>query len=192
MLKMREEGQLMRTIREMEAQELIWIQPRKHKRDFELRAGEEILATLRWDKQRRQIAAGEAADGRWTFRRPGFLHQHVEARLSEVDLEVARFQPLLRGGGTLEFPDGRRFGLRPTSFWNAEWAWTTATNDILLRVKRTARSTLEKGVIELLPGTSGIPELALLILLSWYLIILAADDAATATMSASVAATAAV
>ena len=182
----------MRTIRETEAQELIWIQSRKHKRDFELRIGEETLATLRWEKQHRQIATGEAADGHWTFRRQGFLHQHIEARLSESALEVARFQPLWRGGGTLEFPDGRRFGLRPTSFWNAEWAWTTATNDILLRIKRAARSGQEKWHIDLLPGTSAIPELSLLVLLSWYLIILAADDAAAATMAASVAATAAV
>ncbi|HLV97786.1 MAG TPA: hypothetical protein VKT82_03820 [Ktedonobacterales bacterium] len=182
----------MKAIREIGQHELIWIQPRKHKRDFELRAGEETLATLRWEKQHKQMAAGEAADGRWTFRRLGFLHQHVEARESEADLEVARFQPLWRGGGTLEFPDGRRFGLRPTSFWNAEWAWTTATNDLLLRVKRTARSTPEKGHIDLLPGTRATPELSLLILLSWYLIILAADDAAAATLAASVAATAAV
>lgn len=182
----------MKTIHESGQRELSWIQPRKHKRDYELRADEEVLATLRWEKQQKQTAAGETAEGRWTFRRQGFLHQHVEARQSESELEVARFQPLWRGGGTLEFPDGRRFGLRPTSFWNAEWAWTTAANDILLRIKRAARPATAKGHIDLLPGASAIPELSLLILLGWYLIILAADDAAAATMAASVAATAAV
>ena len=180
----------MRTIREIGEQELNWAQPRKHKRDYELRAGEEVVATLRWEKPR-QAAAGESAEGRWTFQRQGFLHQHVEARLAESTLEIARFQPIWRGGGTLELPDGQRFGLRPTSFWNAEWAWTTAQNDILLRIKRAARPGQTKGQIDLLPGASAIPELSLLILLGWYLIILAADDANTATMAASVAATAA-
>ncbi len=182
----------MRTIREIGQQELTWTQPRKSRRDYELRAGEEALATLRWDRQQRQVAAGEAAEGRWTFRRQGFLHQQVEARLSESELVIARFQPLWRGGGTLELPDGQRFGLRPTSFWNAEWAWTTAGNDILLRIKRAARPSATKGQVDLLPGASALPEVSLLILLGWYLIMLAADDATTATIAASVAATAAV
>jgi hypothetical protein len=182
----------MRTIRETGQQELTWAQPRKHKREFELRAGEtEVVATLRWENKQSQVAAGEAAEGRWTFRRQGFLHQHVEARLGESELEIARFQPRWRGGGTLEFPDGRRFGLRPTSFWNAEWAWTTAENDILLRVKRASRPAPFQGHIDLLPGAEALPELSLLILLGWYLVILAADDATAATVAASVAAAAA-
>ena len=182
----------MRTIGKAGLQELTWAQPGKHKREYALYAGEEVVATLHWEKPHRQIASGEAAEGHWTFQRQGFLAQHVEVRLGASELEVARFQPNWRGGGTLEFPGGQRFGLRPTSFWNAEWAWTTATNDLLLRIKRPARPSHVKGYIDLLPGASALPELSLLILLGWYLVMLAADDAAAATIAASVAVTAAV
>jgi hypothetical protein len=182
----------MKTILNIGQQELTWAQPRKHKREYELRAGTEVVATLRWQNRHSQVAAGEAAQGRWTFERLGFLHPHVEARQDQSDLELARFQPHWRGGGTLEFPDGRRFDLRPTSFWNAEWAWTTTNNDLLLRITRESRRVQHKGYVDLLPTASDIPELSLLILLGWYLVLLTADDATTATMAASVAATAAV
>jgi hypothetical protein len=181
----------MRSIREMLHEELAWEQPRKHKRAYELRADDEMVARLRWEHHHSQVAAGEAAEGCWTFKRQGFLHQRVEARQSESALEIARFQPHWRGGGTLEFPDGRLFGLCQTSFWNVEWAWTTADNDMLLRINRESRCLLQKGYVDLLPAASAVPELSLLVLLGWYLIILAADDATTAVVAASVATAAA-
>ncbi len=177
----------MRTIHAIGQPELIWTQPPKHKREYELRAGAEVVATLRWENNHSQVVAGEAAEGRWTFRRWGLLHQYGEARLSESEFEIARFQPHWRGGGTLAFPDGQRFGLCPTSFWNAEWAWTTANNDILLRIKRESYRPQPKGRVDLLPGASDLPELSLLILFGWYLAILTANDATAASVAATIA-----
>ena len=46
-----------------------------------------------------------------------------------------------------------------------------------------------KGVVEVQPAAAGRPDVALLSLLGWYLILLHADDAAVASSAASVAAT---
>jgi hypothetical protein len=40
----------MKAIREVDEQHLRWTQPGTFTRDYELRAGDEVLATLRWQK----------------------------------------------------------------------------------------------------------------------------------------------
>ena len=50
-------------------QELTWTQTGCRKPEYELRADDEIVATLRW--QRGSLAVAETANGRWSFNRPG-------------------------------------------------------------------------------------------------------------------------
>ena len=87
-------------------QELLWIQPAARKREHELRAGDVVVATLRF--QRRTLADAESGGERWTFKRQGFWNPRVTVRVAGSEADIATFQPRWTGGGTLELADGRR------------------------------------------------------------------------------------
>jgi hypothetical protein len=61
----------MKAIREAAGQDLQWIRTKRWKREFALRSGDEVLAMLSREK-RTGRAIGEAADGRWAFKRRTF------------------------------------------------------------------------------------------------------------------------
>jgi hypothetical protein len=60
---------------EAAATELIWYQPQRFKREFELRRGQEVTGrlqfqpspTVSWARANRHRAFAEASDGRWSF-----------------------------------------------------------------------------------------------------------------------------
>ena len=57
----------MRAISEVASQELAWMQPAARKREHELRAGDELVGTLRF--QRGTLADAESDAHHWTFKR---------------------------------------------------------------------------------------------------------------------------
>jgi len=112
----------MRTIAEVADQVLVWVQPARLKQTFELRTGDEAVATLQF--QRASLAAGEVADQQWTFKRVGFWHPQVTVRAAGSDANVAVFKPAWTGGGTLELPQGRLLRFGAANFWHSQWDWS--------------------------------------------------------------------
>ena len=53
-------------------QTLKWLQPNWLKMEYELHAGEEVVATLRFRSSFGTLATAQSADGCWTFKRVGF------------------------------------------------------------------------------------------------------------------------
>jgi len=174
-----------RPISEIAGQELLWVQPAARKREHELRAGDDVVATLRF--QRGSLADAEAAGGHWTFKRQGFWHPRVTVRTAGSDTDIAVFQPRWVGGGTLEFPDGRTVRLSSANFWQSEWVWQDNEKP-LIRFKGRHGIVKARGAVELQPDAVASPDLAMLVLLGWYLILLHAEDSAAASSAASVAA----
>ena len=111
----------MRPIADTGGQELLWIQPAARKREHELRAGDDAVATLRFRSG--SLADAEAAGGHWTFKRQGFWHPRVTVRIPGSDDDLAVFHPRWVGGGSLEFSDGRALRLSSANFWQSEWVW---------------------------------------------------------------------
>ena len=175
----------MRPISEVAGQELLWVQPAVRKREHELRAGDDVVATLRF--QRGSLADAQAAGGHWTFKRQGFWHPRVTVRTAGSDTDIAVFQPRWVGGGTLEFPDGRTVRLSSANFWQSEWVWQENEKP-LIRFKGRHGIVKARGAVELQPDAVASPDLAMLVLLGWYLILLHAEDSAAASSAASVAA----
>jgi hypothetical protein len=167
--------------------ELLWVQPLARKREHELHAGDEVVATLRF--QRGSLADAEADGHHWTFKRGGFWHPRITVRQPGSDADVAVFRPHWSGGGMLEFPDGRAIRLRSANFWQNEWVWESK-DQVLVRIKGRPGLIKANGAVEIPPEAVTAPDLALLILLGWYLILLFAEDSAAAASGASVAATA--
>jgi hypothetical protein len=174
-----------RPVSEVTDQELLWMQPAVRKREHELRAGDDIVATLRF--QRGSLADAEADSEHWTFKRQGFWHPRVTVRVAGSDADIAVFHPHWAGGGTLELADGRAVRLSSANFWQSEWVWQEKDQPVI-RFKGRHGIVKAKGAVEILAGAAGRPDLPLLILLGWYLILLHAEDAAVASSAASVAA----
>jgi hypothetical protein len=81
----------LRSPREFADVSLRWVQPDVVDRRDQRRAGDAILATLRWENLLGSLATGETAEGRWTLKRAGFLRPRV--------------RPLSRRGGAGARPE---------------------------------------------------------------------------------------
>jgi hypothetical protein len=174
-----------RPISEIAGQELLWVQPAAFSRDHELRAGDDVVATLRF--QRGSLADAEAAGGHWTFKRQGFWQPRVTVRTAGSDADLAVFHPRWVGGGALEFPDGHAVRLSSANLWQSEWLWQDNEKP-LIRFKGRHGLIKARGAVEIQPEAVALPDLAMLVLLGWYLILLHAEDSAAASSAASVAA----
>jgi len=166
----------MRRLAEVVGQELRWTRPSARRKYDELRAGEEIVATLRWQKG--SLAVAEVGDGRWTFKRQGFWRQRVTVRQEGSDVDIAQFELGWWGGGTLDPGAGRRFRWGSANFWRSNWQWTAEDDTPLVRFVGQQRWTKMEGAVEVEPAAADLPELPLLATLGWYLLVMTANEEA--------------
>lgn len=173
---------------------LYWVQPKAFERWFELRTRDRVVATLCWETSCGTLARGNTADGSWTFKRAGFLNPRVTVRESGSDIDMAVFWPRWMGDGTLEFASGATFRWQSTNFWGTDWMFAANDGTPLLALKEGSRegrlSDMFKtqSLVEIHPEASTVPELTLLVLTGWYLMILRQDDAAAGAAAAAAAA----
>lgn len=113
----------MRSVREVAGGELAWRRPHASRQEYELRAGDEVVATLRWQKSAGSLALAETSDGQWTFKRQGFWHPRITARLQGTEHEVATFAPTWSGRGGLSLAGGPSFRWASANFWQSRWEW---------------------------------------------------------------------
>ena len=107
----------MKKIAEIAQRKLKWSQPKALKREYELRADRELVATLKYRSAWGSFAIAESADGCWTFKRVGFWQTKATIRASGSDTDVAVFNNnTWANGGTLELTDGRKYPAT-SNFW---------------------------------------------------------------------------
>ena len=175
----------MKSIDEFAEQELHWIQPSGLHQAYELHAGDEVLATLRF--RGGTLADVETIEGQWTFKRQGFLHPQVTVRSAGSEEDVAVFRPHWTGGGHVVSGLGAGLEFSSANFWNSAWNWKD--NDQVLITYRGPRGLLKaQAAMEIAPEAGRRPNLGLLAVLGWYLILLVGKDVAvtTATRTATV------
>jgi hypothetical protein len=161
----------MKKIAEVIGCEPEWVQPSTWKMDSELRAGDELIATLRFKSSWGSFATGEGADGCWTFKRVGFWQTRVTIRECGSETDIATFQNnTWSGGGTLEFPDGRKI-LATTNFWQTSLEFKSEPGETLFRLK-TRGLMHRSATVEVPPDAAGVPELPWLLMFGWYLIVM--------------------
>lgn len=148
----------MRLIQEAADQELVWRQPSALRQDYELRAGEELLATLRWEKAWGTLATARTAETAWTFKRSGFWQQRVGVRPLGSEREVATFAPDWKGDGTLTAESGRTFRWAGKGFWGLEKVWRERDDaPPLIGFKNLGKLKTEARVV-LSPVAAALPE----------------------------------
>jgi len=170
----------MQSIRKIAPATLYWVQMRAIKHEFDLRSGDELCGTLRWEKAFGSLASSTSEDGQWTFKRVGFLNPRVTVRQPGSDMDIAIFKPGWTGSGVLELPSGHRFQWEHKDFWRLQWAFEEAGQE-LLRFKSRAGSLRMKVRVDLAPSVKNLAEASLLASLGMYLLVLMRDDSVAAS-----------
>ncbi|MFM2125964.1 MAG: hypothetical protein RL328_2415 [Acidobacteriota bacterium] len=175
----------MKDIRDVQG-ELRWVQTSALKRDYELRADQELVAQLRFRSLMGSFAEAENSLGRWTFKRVGFLHPRVTIRASATDADIATFRNnTWSGGGTLTLSDGRTF-LATTNCWHSSLEIQTEPGEVLVRLQTTG-IWQNCATVSITSHGLEIPELPWITLFAWYVIVMMQVDNAWLGSAAAMA-----
>ncbi len=156
----------MPTIAEVAGQELIWVQRKVSRPDYELRATGTVVASLQGDR-------GESEHHSWTFKLEGRLRRRVTVYEPDSDVDSAMFRWRRAEGGTMELPEGRilRFGPAENSS-PPRWDWLEPDGTPLVHFHTRAGFDMSEGLVEIVHGAAGLSELPLLVVLGEYLAVL--------------------
>ena len=161
---------------------LIWSKI-PHTRNYELKLSDEIMGTLVRPSCWSSKFLADTPDGHWIFRRGGFLGTGAEIAGADSAEPVATFKSNWSAGGTLLFADGQTFHLRCKGWWRQVWTVTTEDGQLVLQL-HAREKTVEVGTNAAVPSL----RLSLLTMFTWYRVLQADEDAATAAAVAVVSA----
>lgn len=155
-----------------------WRQPGAFCRTYELRGGDSLLATLHFVKMLGSLAEGEVHDTKWTFKRSGFLSPKATARIAGSEADLIHYEPNWSGQkGIFRLPGGEVLDFRSANFWCSEWTLTDAHGQQVLRYH--TKGVLHSGAdLDVNPAARERPDLPLLILFTWYVLVLHREDSA--------------
>jgi hypothetical protein len=163
-----------------------WIQPSVSERSYQLQSGEFLLGRLFFRSSFGTLAVAETAEGRWTFKRVGFLNPRVTARVADSGEDLAVYQPKFWGDGVLTFMSGPVFTWKPINFWATDWAFADAQESPLIAFKGgVAKEKLRdifkiQSTVEVVAAPQGRDVFSVLLALGMYLLVLHHQDAAAA------------
>jgi hypothetical protein len=176
----------MKKMHDFIGQPMKWVQTNPAERTYELRAGDDVVARLRWQKPGGSLALGEAADGKWSFKRTGFFSPKVTVRAAGTDSDIAVFTPdWFVGKGTLELAGGVRYRWATTSFWRSEMAFCNEAGQPLVHYKPEWLLQLAAAKVVVAPAGAAVSVLSLLTVLGWYFMLLMAEDTMATSVMAS-------
>lgn len=153
---------------------LSWVQGRNLRRSYDLRFNGETIGKLRFEKAFGSLAVAETPNGIWTFKREGFVKPRVTVRTVGSDNNIAVYQQNWGGGGAIRFDSGQEYEWKNSSFWGSEWKFLSGEEPVLtLKVNSSGLKSSAQVTVE-----TNKENIAILVPLSWYLIVLTSEDAA--------------
>ena len=160
--------------------ELTWAQGGSWGRRHALRAGDDLVATLWRPKPFGSLAVGETLEGRWTFKRSGFLHPKVTVRVEGSEQDMAVVEMAWSGGGRVQIATtAERYRWWCSDFWRMKWALGREEGPPLITIA-TKFALKMKAKVTIDAPARRVKELPMLVLLSWYLMVLTSEDSAAA------------
>ena len=157
-------------------QPLRWIQTAAGVGDYELHAGNDLVATLRIHPTyglKSFAGTGESAGGCWTFS-SAWGGGDVTIRACGTDYEVARFmyaEQNLSLGGMVELPGGRKILLVTTTNLMSRPAireFQNESGETLVRFTSTPGWARRAATVLIQPIAASMPELSWMLMLGWY------------------------
>lgn len=152
---------------------LRWLRVSPTTSEFQLLSGDVILGSLLWAKSQGSLAIAQTSDRQWTVKRVGFLHPHVTARRRGEPKDVARLAGHL-GHHRIELAGGRTYDLKRAGLLVPAWQLVSEDGTEIVHIEpvRDGRR-LDGGTVQVAAEGQALAELPLLLLLSWYFIVLA-------------------
>jgi hypothetical protein len=156
---------------------LTWTKPRVFQSKYELRFGDELVATLCFKKFFRSAAIAECGDGCWMFDRVGAFKRRSVVRLCSSDAIVGTFKKnTWKEGGCLELSDGRKFTAL-ASLWKNTLEFQTDIGEILIHTK-TRGVFRPSTTVQMYRKCLHVPEFPWMVMLGLYLFVMMKRDAA--------------
>jgi hypothetical protein len=153
-----------------EIRTLSWKPTSSRRPAFELRRQAEVIGRLNFEGQIPSPAIAEVGDHGWTFQYTCFIAPRVSVRTLEMAY-VATFEGSRSGAGWLEFINGRRLRWNSTDRWQMGWQFSAPNGDVFMRFA-PASGRESQSRVEVYATEELIPELWMVTLLGWYLIVL--------------------
>ena len=161
---------------------LRWLRTRDHPDAFSLLAGDATAATLEWPVRGESVAAARSATGAWSLKRGGFLNPHITVRAGESP--VARLSVHFNYH-QIELQGGKSYRFHRAGVLVPAWQVSTRDGKEVLHVEPVREGRhLRAGAVVVASDAVDLPELLLLIVLSWYFIVIAwFEDEAVETLA---------
>jgi len=161
---------------------LRWLRTRDHPDAFSLLSGEATVATLEWAQRGGSLATLRSATGEWTLKRGGFLNPHITVRFGEKTL--ARLSVHFNHH-QIDLASGRSYRFHRAGVLVPAWTVTRSAGEELLHLEPVREGRhLVAGAIVVSAAAADLPDLLLLVAISWYFIVLAwFEDEAVETLA---------
>ncbi len=174
--------------------DLFWEQPKLSQMRFILVAEEDIYAKLDFSSGFSTYALAATHDDEWTFKRVGFFSNRVIVRRAGSEIDLATYIPRWTGTeGALRFSTGEHYDWRVSNIWSSKYQLSTDNSQVLItylsgsRNKKFSNLFKQQAQVIIDPKAWQLKDLSILIVLSWYLVILHYEDSSAVAVTASVA-----
>ena len=154
---------------------LRWLRTQAKPLEFTLSSGDLEVARLSWTSRGGSLASATRAEGSWTLKRAGFLVPQVTVREPGSDAPLAHLaahrlhhEIRIRGAPT--------YLLHHVSHILPAWRVSSAQGTEVLHIEPVAERGVLMGGAVILSSCADAPEALLLVVLSWYFIVLASIE----------------
>jgi hypothetical protein len=148
-----------------------WLRDSDHPTAFTLLSGESTVATLAWHRKEGSLATAKGSQEEWTLKRGGFLNPHISVRSGGAD--IARLSVHLNYH-QVHVAGGRSYRFHRAGILLPAWQVSGPNGKEILHVEPVREGRhLRGGAVVVAPEAMENPDLLLLVVLSWYFIVLA-------------------
>lgn len=166
----------MKSIKALVDHTLIWSQPKGMRSEYELRFGNDLVATLQFPKMLSSNAVAESEDGSWEIERVGVFDTAITIRKAGHEAASATFKAKVFKSSTVELEGGKTLELQQ-HIWQGIYELRADTGEPLMELK--SRGFFKYFVdVKMFRKALQYEELPGLVMLVFYIMLMARRDAA--------------
>jgi len=163
----------MKALSELGTRDLVWQYPQTREGVFELTVDGNPIGQLHFDERPGANSVGELDGQRWIFQHTNDALPRVTVSTENRADAVAEFVPWLLGGGTVSFAGGPVYCWNRARIWSQTWCFRRQGQGSSICVSQQSGPLRDGGRVKVCGNAAGQPEAPVLVLLAWYLRVLA-------------------